>query len=111
MGGTRRRDRATPNGAHAPILKKTEHYLQALVMTGAAGKNSSPWYKNVNPQGFNNILAETWEICARHLGDSKGIRNADIDEVLAAAATRKIGISLQILNPQGQTADHDLALQ
>lgn len=38
---------------------KAKHYLQALIMIGGIGKNSLPWYKNVNLQGFNNILAET----------------------------------------------------
>lgn len=75
-------------------MKKVEYYLKALVMTNSASKISSLWYKNINLQGFNNILAKTWKKYVRRLGNSRKISNANIDEVLATVEAQKVDSSV-----------------
>ena len=42
-------------------------------MISGTGKKFLSWHKNINPQGFNKILAEVWEIAARYFGKREGI--------------------------------------
>lgn len=55
-------------------------------MTGGAGRHSTPWHENINPQGFSNIMKEIWDVCAKRLG----IRNGDVNEVPTGAEARKV---------------------
>lgn len=63
-------------------------------MTNNTGKIFSPWYKNINLQGFNNILAETWEKYVNCLGNLREIFDANIDKVLAVVKAQKVGNSI-----------------
>lgn len=54
-------------------------------MTVGAGPNSFTWHENVNPQNFNEILVKTWKLCTACLENSRGIYNADVDDVPTVA--------------------------
>lgn len=56
---TKWKDKTNPCSAHEPVLKKTEFYLQALIMTGEARPYSTPWHKSFNPKSFSEVMAKS----------------------------------------------------
>lgn len=55
---TKRHDKAKSTSTHKLVVKKAEHYLHILIITGRVGKYSTFWYRNVNLQGFSNIMVD-----------------------------------------------------
>lgn len=76
-------------------MKKAKHFLQTLIMTSSAGKDSTPWHKNINPEGFRDVMIEIWMIYANCLENVRGISNIDVNKVPTTAKAQIVSETLQ----------------
>lgn len=88
-GKAPRRGPRKSTSEHEPIVPVCVAYLKALIISGHAGPESSPW-PDANKQWLSDKIGEAWKTMARRMGDTPGRKRPGVFDLPTAAEARKV---------------------